>query len=153
MPIVVYLRFMLRRLAISFVLLLAFALLQAHNFIPHHHHEIPKATADHHHGEDGSAHHHHDDEQTDNTTDHDVPFTDLTHNADFGKVVSKPQVVQEIVQKPVLELNKILWLHDKLVVLDGPPKHQPPDNDSSLHTIFLSHSLPLRAPPISSLLS
>ena len=143
---------MFKRLAISFALILAFALLQAHSFIPHHHHEIPKATTHHHHDEEGSTHHH-DDEPGDNTTDHDSPFTDLNHNAEFGKVVSKPQVVQEIAQKPVLELNKIIWLHDKLIVLDGPPKHHPPDNDSSLHTIFLSHSLPLRAPPISSLLS
>ena len=64
---------MFRRLAISLVLLLAFALLQAHNFIPHHHHKIPKATAHHHHDDAGNSHHH-DDEQSDDTTDHDSPF-------------------------------------------------------------------------------
>ena len=128
------LRLMLKRLTIAFCLLLAFAMLQAHNFIPHHHDE-----------EAIEANHHHD--HDDDKTDHDSPFTDLTHNADFGKVITKPHFDKEIIEKPVFTEGILLRLYNKLASFASPPRPHPPDDDSPLHLIFLSHSLPLRAPP------
>jgi zinc transporter ZupT len=132
---------MFKRLAISFCLLVAFAMLQAHNFIPHHH-EIEPVEANHHHDHD---------ENDDN--DHDSPFTDLTHNADFGKVIAKPQTIKEIVEKPVFAGGFFIVLYNRLTSFESPPEYHPPDDDSALHLIFLSHSLPLRAPPTQSFLS
>lgn len=128
------LRLMLKRLSISFCLLLAFAMLQAHNFIPHHHDE-----------EAIEANHHHD--HDDDKTDHDSPFTDLTHNADFGKVITKPHFDKEIIENPVFSEGILLRLYNKLASFASPTRPHPPDDDSPLHLIFLSHSLPLRAPP------
>jgi len=138
---------MYKRLAISFCLLLAFALLQAHNFIPHHHHENEPIEVNHHHDHDDD----HDEDHDDN--DHNLPFTDLTHNADFGKVIAKPQAIKDIVEKPLFTGGFIIILYNKLASFEIPPEYHPPDNDSPLHLIFLSHSLPLRAPPIHSFLS
>lgn len=136
------LRLMLKRLSISFCLLLAFAMLQAHNFIPHHHDE-----------EAIEANHHHDHDDDDDKTDHDSPFTDLTHNADFGKIITKPHFDKEIIEKPVFSEGILLRLYNKLASFAIPPRPHPPDDNSSLHLIFLSHSLPLRAPPASTFLS
>jgi hypothetical protein len=128
---------MIRRLVISLFLIFAFALLQAHNFIPHHHHEIT--------AESGHHHHHDEDDNDDHKSGHEFP--DFDHSVELGKVVTKPQVVREVLQKPVIDLHHIFWLSDQVGGYESPPVYNPPDNDSPLHRIFLSHSLPLRAPP------
>jgi hypothetical protein len=128
---------MLRRLTISFFLLLAFALLQAHNFIPHHHHEEEVQAS------------HHDDHDEDSKEEHDSPFTDLTHNADFGKVIAKSKLYKEIIEKPIFSEGILFRLFAQLDVFESPSPPRPPDDTSPLHQLFLSHSLPLRAPPAS----
>ncbi len=67
-----------KRVGISLILLVAFALLQAHNLIPHHHQEEPAL--------EKHAHNDHDD-------DHDGPLN-AHHSADFGKVVDKPEEIK-----------------------------------------------------------
>src|SRR5688572_26085900 len=100
---------MFRRLVISLSLLLAFALLQAHNFIPHHHHEEKAVkTAHHHHGHD------HDEDDHDDKTGNHLPLTDLDHSIDFGKVVAKPQFDKSFIEKPAFAGTMIIWLCDKL---------------------------------------
>jgi hypothetical protein len=142
---------MFKRLAISFCLL-AFAMLQAHNVIPHHHKEDHTAKLHHHHDDQTNDHDHHDGDGN-KTVNHQFPFTDLTHNADFGKVVAKPQFQAQVLDHPFFSEGTLLQLYNKLPFFKSPPQPHPPDNDSSLHHIFLSHSLPLRAPPASSCLS
>ena len=137
---------MIKRLSISFCLLLALVTLQAHNFIPHYHENDAFETKHHH-------HHDHDDDDDAGKTDHTFPFTDLTHNADFGKVIAKPNFEKQVIEKPAFAEGILLKLYDKLASFASPPRPHPPDHDSSLHLIFLSHSLPLRAPPVSSCLS
>ena len=132
---------MLKRLGISFCLLLAFAMLQSHNFIPHHHESEPME----------AAHHH--DHDSDDDKDHNSPFTDLTHNADFGKVIAKPHFIKQIIEKPVFAEGLFFQLYTKLASSEISPRPHPPDGESPLHLIFLSHSVPLRAPPASSCLS
>ena len=131
---------MLKRLSISICLLLAFALLQAHNFIPHHHKAEDHITA-HGHGHD------HDDDHEGN--DHDSPLNDLNHSAEFGKIVVKQQDVVLAIEKPVITKSILDILNTPLKLFDQIVRHIPPDKDSPLHVIFLSHSLPLRAPPAS----
>lgn len=132
-----------RRLFISFCLLLAFAMLQAHNFIPHQHIEIK--IAKHHHDHD--KHHHHDDEKKDKNVPQ-PPVTHLTHNADFGKVIAKPHLDKQVIKKPGFCESMQLQLYDKLASFTNPKRPHPPDYNSSPHLIFLSYSIPLRAPPI-----
>ena len=141
----IYLPFVFRRPLISLSLLLAFALLQAHNFIPHHHHEKNKVATAHHHDHD------HDEDDHDDKTG--TPVADLDHSIDFGKVVAKPQFDKSFVEKPVFAGTIIIWLCDHLTSFERPPRPHPPDNSSRLHDIFLSHSVPLRAPPVSSCIS
>jgi hypothetical protein len=136
---------MLRRLSISFWLLLAFAILQAHNFIPHHHESEHVKTGQHHddHAENDRHHEDHEDE-----ADHDSPISDLTHNSEFGKTIVKPQDLKDIIEKPVLLIaGHIILLYNEQAAPDNPALYHPPDGDSPLHIIFLSHSLPFRAPP------
>jgi hypothetical protein len=130
---------MFKRLAISFWVLCAFALLQAHNFIPHHHTEM---VIGHSHSHDR---HHHDQDEEDN--DESEPFTHLQHSSDFEKVITKPFVIKDVIAKPIASETFFSRLYNTLASLENPPKPHPPDDDSPLHVIFLSHSLPLRAPP------
>jgi hypothetical protein len=142
-----HLRFMFKRLGISLCLLLAFVLLQAHNFIPHHHHDEARQPAhSHHHDHE----HNHPDKGSDDDTDAHLPFADMDHSADFGKVVAKPQFENSAISKPVFANCQIIWLTEQFATLPDTPRPHPPDFHSSLHTIFLSHSIPLRAPPFSS---
>jgi hypothetical protein len=133
---------MFKRLAISFFLLLAFVLLQAHNFMPHHHES-----------ELIEVNHHHHPYESDEDQDCDLPFADLTHNADFGKIVVKPQGIKDIVEKPVFTVGLFIMAYNKLASLENPPEYHPPGDSSPLHLIFLSHSVPLRAPPAHTILS
>jgi hypothetical protein len=138
---------MFKRLGTVYCLLLAFALLQAHNFIPHHHgaeHSIEAQHADEH-----DAGHHHDEEKD---HDSDFPLTDLTHNADFGKVMVKPAFSKDLIEKPAFS-SLLLAVIFMAPAAEPIPRAHPPDNGLSLHVIFLSHSLPLRAPPGASFLS
>jgi hypothetical protein len=132
--------------------LLAFVVLQAHNLIPHHHSEnqsAAQATHDDH--EKGDFH---DDEDSDHETDHhEFPFTDLAHNADFGKVIAKPHFDNPIIIHPGFSQSLLSELYNRLASFENPPRPRPPDHNSALHLIFLSHSLPLRAPPAFSYLS
>ena len=121
---------MFKRCVIFLFLITAYATFQAHNFVPHHH--DLEIAADHHH------------EDNDH---HDSPFTDLTHNAEFGKLIVKPPVIKGGDQKPVFNTECFIDLFNKLTLISKASEYHPPDNDSSLHLIFLSHSIPLRAPP------
>ena len=111
-------------------------MLQAHNFIPHHHDE-----------EAIEANHHHDHDDGNDETDHNFPFSDLNHNAEFGKIIAKPHFDNEIIETPAFSESILFRLYDKFAAFESPPRPHPPDNESPLHLIFLSHSLPLRAPP------
>jgi hypothetical protein len=130
---------MLKRLLISFCLLVAFAMLQAHNFIPHHHVQEPVESS-HHHDHDGSGHHHHDHGS-------DFPFSDQSHDAEFGKAIVKPHEVEDIILKPFLFEDPLSMLYRSLISSQSHDFYHPPDHESSLHIIFLYHSIPLRAPP------
>lgn len=132
---------MLKRFGISFCVLLAFASLQAHNFIAHHHDDV-EVNEDHH----LHDHDHHDDNKANH---HNSPFNDISHTADFGKVIPKPDVEQIIFEAPIFFSYILTPLYNKLACFKNSLRPHPPDKDSSLHIIFLSHSLPLRAPPAS----
>jgi hypothetical protein len=136
---------MLKRLSISFWVILAFTMLQVHNFIPHEH------TGSDHISHNQENHNDHHDESDDQTDHHESPLNDLDHNADFGKVLSKSHFYKDIIEKPSFSEGILIRLYDKLAPLENSPRPHPPDNDSPLHLIFLSHSLPLRAPPASSI--
>src|SRR6266487_1218393 len=70
---------MLKRLVSSYLLFLAFILMQVHNCIPHHHHD-----------DDIVKDHHHDGDEND-TDDHSYPFNDQSHSSDFGRIIEQPQ--------------------------------------------------------------
>jgi hypothetical protein len=127
--------------------LLALALLQAHNFIPHHHDAADAVEA--HQADEHDADDHHDE---DNDHDSHFPLTDLTHNADFGKVVLKPNFSTDVIEKPVFS-SLLFALLFNISATEPIPRAHPPDNGLSLHVIFHSHSLPFRAPPADAALS
>ena len=123
---------MIKRCVIFIFLIAAYATFQAHNFIPHHH-DIEIAVD-----------HHDDHEDNDH---HDSPFTDLTHNAEFGKLIVKPPTIKGVDQKPVFNAECFIDLFSKVTLIKKPSEYRPPGDDSPLHLIFLSHNVPLRAPP------
>ena len=123
---------MIKRCVIFVLLFAAYAVFQAHNFIPHHH-DIEIA-----------ADHHDDHEDNDH---HDSPFSDQTHNAEFGKTVVTTPTIKGAEQKPVFNAECFIDLFNKLTLIKKSSEYHPPDDDSPLHLIFLSHSIPLRAPP------
>jgi hypothetical protein len=143
---------MLRRFVISSCLLLAFVIMQAHNFVPHVHEEKQLAKHAHHHDHDDHDDHHDDKDEGDKTAHHQSHSTDLTHSAEFGKVMQKPHFEIQVIQTDIF-IGTFLRLYDKMGSLKNPPRPHPPDKEPSLHIIFLSHSTPLRAPPASSCLS
>jgi hypothetical protein len=126
---------MLKRYIIFLFLSTAYTVLQAHNFIPHHHESEFIET----------RHHHDHGDQDDH--DNNTPFTDLTHNADFGKVIAKPQVMKGVDEKIIFLTSCFIEIFYKPGLLKQPSEYRPPGDDFSLHLIFLSHCLPLRAPP------
>lgn len=139
---------MLNRIGISFCILLAFAALLAHNLIAHHHEDVP---VHHHHHGDKDAHHHHENE--DRGHQDNAPFNNATHPVDFGKIIAKPDGTQISIESPLFISYILTPVYNKLAGLNNLRRPHPPDKESSLHIIFLSHSLPLRAPPASSRLS
>jgi hypothetical protein len=126
---------MLKRYIIFLFLSTAYTALQAHNFIPHHH-ENEFIETDHHHDHEDHGDH-----------DNNTPFTDLTHNADFGKVIAKPQVIKGVDEKTIFFTDCFIDIFYKPGLIKQLSEYHPPGNDSPLHLIFLSHSLSLRAPP------
>jgi hypothetical protein len=80
---------------ISFFLLLAFVMLQAHNLVPHFHNDH-YVTADRHthkhdhHHEKPQHHNEHDEDDTSNEESNE-PFQTASHSADFGKTVIRPE--------------------------------------------------------------
>ena len=144
---------MLKRLGISFWFVLAYALMQAHNLVPHHHNEEPVEQHHHQHQADNQVPHSHDDEN-EHETDHDsFPFSDANHNTDFGKIITKPGFLKDINWKSNIADVMLVSLYNKLTSFESAPIPHPPDDYARLHIIFLSHSLLLRAPPASSSLS
>lgn len=139
---------MFKRIGISFCILLAFAVLQAHNLIAHHHEEVQ---VDHHHHGDNDGHHHHENEDREHQDN--APFNNATHPVDLGKIISKPDGTHISVASPSFIADVLTTVYNRLAGVNNPPRPHPPDKESSLHIIFLSHSLPLRAPPPSSCLS
>jgi hypothetical protein len=114
----------------------AFALLQAHNIIPHQHGE--HAHADQHH-DAGHSHHHQPDE--------DAPFDFFNHDASFGKVLAKPSIVKAdfftfLVDDfvPTSTTTPIRVCESKSLRRSfGKPKYLLPSS--------YSYAVPLRAPP------
>lgn len=140
-----------KHLLISLCLLLAFSILQVHNFIPHQHRNSQAIQHSHHHGMD---HHNHDaDKNNEKDDDHQSPITELTHNADFGKVITKKHFEKKIIEKSAFPTSELLQQNHSLLSFTSTKQPHPPDNNISLHLIFLSHCLPLRAPPAFSCLS
>src|SRR5215207_7488458 len=116
---------MLKRYIIFLFLSAAYIALQAHSFIPHHHESEFIETGHHHDHEDHDDH------------DNNIPFTDLTHNADFGKVIAKPQVMKGVDEKTILFTSYFIEISYKPGLLKRPSEYHPPGDDFSLHLIFL----------------
>jgi len=123
---------MARKCILFSFLMIAFAVMQAHNFIPHHH-AIETVESNHHHDQ--------------NEEHHQLPFSDLTHDADFGKVIVKPQVIKGVDVKIITFSYCFIYecLNGETFIQSK--QYHPPDDNFPLHLIFLSHSVPLRAPP------
>ena len=131
---------LVKKRLISLLFLAAYFLLAGHSIIPHHHEEDSIVTS--------HPHDHEEDSEENNKADHHtLPSADLTHNADFGKVIVKLHFEKQLFERPVFDGGILLRLYDKLASFENPPRPHPPDDDSPLHLIFLSQSLPLRAPP------
>ena len=146
---------MLKRFGISFCIILAFGLLQAHNFVAHHHNVQTSADHEHKHANTHHHHHHHDSSnqaphQDGEPQDNDSPFSDATHTADFGKILIKPDASQLGIDSPLLIACLIQAFYLQPTFVDCHLKAHPPDKCTSLHIVFLSHSLPSRAPPMAS---
>jgi hypothetical protein len=123
---------MIKKCIIFLFLATAYFIFQAHNFIAHHHDIEVSST------------HHHDHEDNDHE---DSPFNDLTHTAEFGKIVVKPHTMKLADEETIAASKSFVNLFNKLIVFNTSIEYHPPDDDFPLHLIFLSHSLPLRAPP------
>jgi hypothetical protein len=138
---------MLKRPIIAFFVLLAFAMLQAHNFMPHQHHD--DAYAKHSHQHDQGKHHDHDtdDEEKGKTEDHDSPFHAAGHNSDFGKIIIKPQENAG----PAIHWADVAadfsGIFDYLFAPDIPPPNLPPAQNESFRSLAFFSSLSLRGPP------
>ncbi len=138
---------MLKRPVIASFVLLAFAMLQAHNFMPHQHHDDAHAKHSHHH--DQGKHHDHDtdDEENRETEDHDAPFHAAGHNSDFGKIIIKPQ---ENTGTPIQSADMAVDLSgivDYLFASDIPPPNLPPAQNETFLSLASFSSLSLRGPP------
>jgi hypothetical protein len=134
---------MLQRFAIV-GLLLSFALLQMHNFIPHLHVATPQPVLF---QQQHSHKHHHSDHTQHTQSKQDHSCGHFAHNEDFGKVFVQLQERQKF--DSTLCFFGCFFdaaLFNKLSA-NNHSKDFPPGNSTSLHLIFLSHSVPLRAPP------
>lgn len=111
--------------------------------MPHVHQAVAKEVQHHHHSD---QHHHHNTENN-SEPDHDNTCDHYAHNEDFGKVVVKLPANQKLEVKPVISDYIFVAAFLNLFTVESPPPVYPPGNNSTLHLIFLSHSIPLRAPP------
>jgi hypothetical protein len=136
---------MLKRAIISLMVLTAFALVQVHNFMPHHH--ARTEPTHHHHDENGTGHHHHNhhDEKED---DHHSPYDPSDHDAEFGKVLIKPNSPKET----LLKVQVWEFIHTSLfeahIACESPPLTDPPFIKPPLLPSY-AYGVPLRAPPFS----
>lgn len=138
---------MLKRPVIAFFVLLAFAMLQAHNFMPHQHHDDGHAKHSHQH--DQGKHHDHDrdDDENGKTDDHDAPFQAAGHNADFGKIIIKPQEnTGTFIQWAAMAVD-LSGIFACLFAPDIPPPNLPPAQNESILSLISCSSLSLRGPP------
>jgi hypothetical protein len=138
---------MLKRPVIAFFVLLAFAMLQGHNFMPHQHHDDAHAKHSHQH-EQGKPHDHDtDDEENGETEDHNAPFHAAGHNADFGKIIIKPQEnAGNTIQWADMAVD-FFGIFDYLFAPDIPPPNLPPARNEYFLSFTHSSSLSLRGPP------
>lgn len=138
---------MFKRPVIAFFVLLAFAMLQAHNFMPHQHHD--DHLAKHSHSHDQGKHHDHeeDDEEKGDTEDHESPFHAAGHNADFGKIVIKPQENGGLNFQTADIPVDLTGVFAYLFAPDIPPPNLPPAQNESFLNFTNSPSLSLRGPP------
>jgi hypothetical protein len=137
---------MLKRPVIAFFVLLAFALLQAHNYMPHQHRD--DAHAKHSHHDQGKNHDHDtDDEENGESEDHNAPFHAAGHNSDFGKIIIKPQENAG----PAIQWADVAadfsGIFDYLFAPDIPPPNLPPAQNQSFLSLTSFSSLSLRGPP------
>lgn len=133
---------MLKYLAILW-LLLSFALMQVHNFTPHLHSKGVNAV-----GHEHASHNHGHDHKPAPPVTNDYPSQPV-HSEDFGNVVTKPQDGKRLEVKAVYSELFIVSVSFVLLAGDDPPQALPLGIDTLLHPIFVSHSVPLRAPPYS----
>jgi hypothetical protein len=125
---------MYKRLVISSILLIAFAVLQAHNCIPHHHHDEETRNEHHNaHDEDGG--------------DHSYPFNGQNHSSDFGKVVEQPPLVKFSFDNQAQILFDFTTWRIVISSSENPPVRYSFTRNCTLHLPFLTSAIPLRAPP------
>jgi hypothetical protein len=128
-----------KRIAIFIVLFCAFSLLQAHNMIPHHHDDA--GHAGHHHHHDGTGHSH------DDQPDDESPFNSFNHDATFGKVLMKAQLVKaEFFPYSADAFLPTITIKEILAFRGPPPKRGQVKNQSLIPSSY-SYAVPLRAPP------
>jgi hypothetical protein len=137
-----FVRMLKLRIIAGFVLL-SFVALQGHNVLPHLHevnHHIKHAQ---------QPHHHHHTNDNSSVPEKDTDCDHFRHSEELGKEIVKPQEKQN-------QNRTVFSLSDLSAILYPPllkyeahsPPFYPPGKDSPLHLIFLSHSVPLRAPPV-----
>jgi hypothetical protein len=140
---------MLKRFSISFFLLLAFALLQAHGFIPHQHLETKTA---HHHHHDGQQHSHHSDNDHDQDNkpeeDHGAPFHVPGHSAELGKIVAKPKESVEINAGCSNMVAELPALFAYLFTPQSSPPKLRRSHDQAHIDQYSPHCVSLRGPPV-----
>jgi len=123
---------MLKRISIL-CYLLAFVALQIHNATPHYHQEEIDF-------------HHHNDEQDNDEVGKKSPVN-AHHDSEFGKSIAKPEGYKCYIEKPVLCAGSFILLFDELANFHNVTPKIAPCFNTSLHSIFITHSVPLRAPP------
>jgi hypothetical protein len=133
---------MSKRLIISFFLLLAFAVVQAHDYIPHSHH--PEQ-------EDPLEHHDHDHDKDHDDADHDFlnhAFAHLQHDqgSAFSYVFSQKRHIDHQIsfakEYTSVLTAFILRFFDTQQSVYLPPKYSVP-----IHSCQLSFDIPRRGPP------
>jgi hypothetical protein len=133
-------------------------MLQVHSFIPHTHSLKTAESHSHSHSKGDQSHKHysHSDhsntdsntKQTDPDNDHDEsPLNDLVHDAEFGKTLLKPISVKISIEQYILFVPSFFQNYDRIISFAFKEKHFPRQNKTSLFEVFLSHNIPLRAPP------
>jgi hypothetical protein len=139
---------MVKRFGISLCVLLAFVMLQVHNFMPHQHHDeaVSYQHKPHHHD---SHHHDHDDQdkQDHDDVDHEFPFNHVNHSADFGMIGTGLKDGKDVLMHWLVVPVDFV----KQIVILCPPESPPLSYISPYKTLFAPPSFfratPRRAPP------